>query len=162
VQNTSDSGGDLKRGQYRCGSRLSAVTLRQYTVPGLSRMPGASCVSKLGAKEKGRSGGTPLSVGLFGFGLGRRHACGGANLVRLMPSTADLYSSMLGVRPRIVESTTTGVEANRDSPFLSVASATTRRRSPAQATKRLQPNSILANNVRSAIATGIPLKQRRA
>jgi len=34
-----------------------------------------------------------------------------------MPSTAAVYSAMLGVRPRMVERTTTGVDASRDSPF---------------------------------------------
>ncbi len=43
---------------------------------------------------------------------------GGANLVRTMPSTALSYSSIVGVRPRMVES--------NDSPFFSVESFTTR------------------------------------
>jgi hypothetical protein len=51
---------------------------------------------------------------------------GGANLVRSMPSTAALYSSSVGVRPRMADSTTTGVEASSDSPFLSSESSTTR------------------------------------
>ena len=37
-----------------------------------------------------------------------------------------LYSSIDGVLPRTEDSTTTGVEANKDSPFLSSESATTR------------------------------------
>lgn len=51
---------------------------------------------------------------------------GGANLVRSMPFTEAVYSSMLGVRPRMAERTTTGVEARRDSPFLRSESSTTR------------------------------------
>ena len=38
-----------------------------------------------------------------------------------MPSTADLYSSIVGKRPSIVESTTNGVEPRSDSPFFSEA-----------------------------------------
>ena len=38
-------------------------------------------------------------------------------MVRLMPSTAASYSSMVGIRPRTAERTTTGVEASSDSPF---------------------------------------------
>ena len=45
---------------------------------------------------------------------------------QLMPSTAATYSSMVGVRPRMVDNTTTGVEASKDSPFFSSLSATTR------------------------------------
>ena len=52
--------------------------------------------------------------------------CGGAKLVRSIPSTASLYSSMVGVRPRMADSTTTGVEASNDSPFFSSESSTTR------------------------------------
>ena len=51
---------------------------------------------------------------------------GGANLVRSMPATAALYSSIVGVRPRTEERTTTGVEERRDSPFLRSESSTTR------------------------------------
>jgi hypothetical protein len=36
-----------------------------------------------------------------------------------------LYSSILGILPMIAERTTTGVEANRDSPFLRSESSTT-------------------------------------
>ena len=41
----------------------------------------------------------------------------GTKVVKLIPSTAVLYSSILGIRPKIADNTTTGVEANRDSPF---------------------------------------------
>ena len=51
---------------------------------------------------------------------------GGENLVRLTPSTAFSYSSKDGILPRIAERTTTGVEANNDSPFFRSESATTR------------------------------------
>src|SRR5690606_597907 len=50
----------------------------------------------------------------------------GWNFVKLIPSTADLYSSMLGILPKIADNTTTGVEANKDSPFLLSLSSTTR------------------------------------
>src|SRR5690606_4855702 len=43
-----------------------------------------------------------------------------------MPLTADLYSSMVGVLPKMAERTTTGVDANNDSPFLRSESLTTR------------------------------------
>ncbi len=43
----------------------------------------------------------------------------------MIPSTAVLYSSILGIRPKIADNTTTGVEANRDSPFLRSESSTT-------------------------------------
>ena len=49
----------------------------------------------------------------------------GLNLVRSIPSTAASYSSNLGVRPRSVDITTTGVEDNNDSPFFSFESFTT-------------------------------------
>src|SRR5690606_41572726 len=50
----------------------------------------------------------------------------GLNFVKLIPSTACLYSSIVGIRPKIADNTTTGVEANKDSPFLSALSSTTR------------------------------------
>ena len=50
---------------------------------------------------------------------------GGENFVRFIPSTAVLYSSIVGVLPRIADSTTTGVEASKDSPFFSGVSSTT-------------------------------------
>jgi hypothetical protein len=43
-----------------------------------------------------------------------------------MPSTAFLYSSRVGVRPKMLDKTTTGVEASNDSPFFSSVSSTTR------------------------------------
>ena len=49
----------------------------------------------------------------------------GENLVRLMPFTALLYSSIVGVLPSIADNTTTGVDASKDSPFLRSESATT-------------------------------------
>jgi hypothetical protein len=60
------------------------------------------------------------------FGLTAKSSEGGANLVRSMPATACLYSSVVGKRPRTVESTTSGVEPSSDSPFFSAESATTR------------------------------------
>ena len=36
-----------------------------------------------------------------------------------MPSTAASYSSIVGVLPKTVDNTTTGVEDNKDSPFFS-------------------------------------------
>ena len=51
---------------------------------------------------------------------------GGTKLVKSMPSTADLYSSIVGKRPSMVDSTTSGVDPNSDSPFFSAVSATTR------------------------------------
>ena len=50
---------------------------------------------------------------------------GGANFVRSIPSTAVLYSSIVGVLPNIAERTTTGVDARSDSPFFSDESSTT-------------------------------------
>ncbi len=50
-------------------------------------------------------------------------ASGGANLVRSMPSTAVLYSSSVGVRPRMADSTTTGVEASSDSTLITTPNA---------------------------------------
>mgnify|MGYP001002728044 CR=1 FL=1 len=47
-------------------------------------------------------------------------------MVKLIPITAFVYSSIVGVLPRIAASTTTGVEANNDSPFFRSESATTR------------------------------------
>ena len=41
----------------------------------------------------------------------------GTKLVSLIPLVAFLYSSILGTLPKIVDSTTTGVEERRDSPF---------------------------------------------
>ena len=41
--------------------------------------------------------------------------CEGANFVKLIPSTAFLYSSMDGVLPKIVERTTTGVDESKNS-----------------------------------------------
>src|SRR5690606_31437908 len=55
-----------------------------------------------------------------------RSSDGGAKEVRLIPSTAALYSSRVGKRPRIVDRTTIGVEPSRDSPFFSALSSTTR------------------------------------
>ena len=43
-----------------------------------------------------------------------------------MPWTDVLYSSIVGVRPSIADKTTIGVEANKDSPFFSDESSTTR------------------------------------
>ena len=50
---------------------------------------------------------------------------GGANVVSLIPLTAALYSSIVGVLPNTVERTTTGVDASKDSPFFSPESFTT-------------------------------------
>src|SRR5688500_12565722 len=50
----------------------------------------------------------------------------GVNFVKLILSTANLYSSILGIRSKIAERTTTGVDANNDSPFLPSLSSTTR------------------------------------
>ena len=50
---------------------------------------------------------------------------GGANFVRSIPSTAVLYSSIVGVLPNIAERTTTGADARSDSPFFSDGSYTT-------------------------------------
>ncbi len=46
-------------------------------------------------------------------------------MVRSIPSTAILYSSIVGVIPNIAERTTTGVDANNDYPFFSSVSSTT-------------------------------------
>ena len=46
--------------------------------------------------------------------------------VRFIVFTADLYSAIVGVLPRIADRTTTGVDASNDSPFLSWESSTTR------------------------------------
>jgi hypothetical protein len=43
----------------------------------------------------------------------------GANFVKLIPFTAVLYSSIVGVLPKMVERTTTGVDESNDSPFFS-------------------------------------------
>ena len=45
--------------------------------------------------------------------------------MRSISSTADLYSSKVGVLPKIADRTTTGVEASKDSPFLFSESSTT-------------------------------------
>ena len=50
-------------------------------------------------------------------------ARGGANLVRLMPSTAVLYSSSVGVLPRIADSTTTVDPPEASAPALDPAQA---------------------------------------
>ena len=49
----------------------------------------------------------------------------GENLVKLIPFTAALYSSIVGVLPNIVERTTTGVDESNDSPFFPSVSPTT-------------------------------------
>ncbi len=49
----------------------------------------------------------------------------GLNLVKSMPCTAASYSAIVGVRPRIVDNTTTGVDESNDSPFFSPESLTT-------------------------------------
>ena len=43
----------------------------------------------------------------------------GLNFVKTIPSTAASYSSIVGVLPKIVDKTTTGVDDNKDSPFFS-------------------------------------------
>ena len=50
---------------------------------------------------------------------------GGENFVKLIPSTASIYSSIFGVLPRTAERTTTGVEESKDSPFFLLESSTT-------------------------------------
>ena len=49
----------------------------------------------------------------------------GLNLVSLISLIATLYSSILGVLPRIADKTTTGVELSKDSPFFHSESYTT-------------------------------------
>ena len=50
---------------------------------------------------------------------------GGENFVKLIPSTASIYSSIFGILPRTAERTTTGVEESKDSPFFLFESSTT-------------------------------------
>ena len=52
-------------------------------------------------------------------------AVDGTKLVSLIPFVAFLYSSIVGILPKIVDNTTTGVEDRRDSPFFSSESSTT-------------------------------------
>ena len=49
----------------------------------------------------------------------------GVNLVKTTPSTAASYSAIVGILPKSEDSTTTGVEDNKDSPFFSPESLTT-------------------------------------
>ena len=54
---------------------------------------------------------------MFIFYQEKRLESGGEYSVKLIPFIAFLYSSIEGVLPRTEERTTTGVEANKDSPF---------------------------------------------